>query len=580
MKPITSIISSLIFFTCILPSFAGATTYSTVASGNYNSPAVWSGGNIPPAVLSNDTIRITSGNTITLNDNIVLNNDTSLLQIMGNLTSTSANYISVNRGTLSGGGGSINIDSMYLGSNALLRYYTLLTVNKMELAATTLNYNLYIIIKKEIRLSSGFMRFYQGNIELKANADIVYGGGSLGLGGGKFDLTSGYNVRYFTKSYQKNLLLDTNYIREIEIAVGNGNSVTLLQDITIKSKLKLTSGTFNIASYRLTFDEQSEMASTGTGTFSALTGGSIVINSKLPSFGTMRFSSPISYFTANNNTIVRLGSDLSISQIMHLDASRIHSNGHTVTLQKGARYTQGAGNGYIITNISGSLKQYIHGNDSAYYRIGTFTGPTPVVITNNTGTDYTDFNISVSDTVLENGTTGKDITTYTSVVKAAYHTSCSNSNLDFNIATSWQTAHETNGFKSDACFMTHYNNNSWGNQPHAGAIVTPDYKTLTRSNITATGVFAIFDTATTVSIIDRNHISQNISLYPNPAYDKLMLNASVVVMKIEVFGLTGNKLVAQNGNGTKAAVIDVSSLPSGMYVLKVNDVHHTSFIKR
>lgn len=78
----------------------------------------------------------------------------------------------------------------------------------------------------------------------------------------------------------------------------------------------------------------------------------------------------------------------------------------------------------------------------------------------------------------------------------------------------------------------------------------------------------------------RGLASHDILLAPNPADNKLTLSTTEAVEKIEVFGLTGKKLISEKGNGKKESVIDVSILPPGMYFLRVNGMNNTSFIKR
>lgn len=71
-----------------------------------------------------------------------------------------------------------------------------------------------------------------------------------------------------------------------------------------------------------------------------------------------------------------------------------------------------------------------------------------------------------------------------------------------------------------------------------------------------------------------------ITLAPNPANDQLMVHSSTPVEQVDVYGLTGSKLLSATVNNKNDAVMDVSSLPAGTYLLRVNGLHHAYFIKR
>lgn len=74
--------------------------------------------------------------------------------------------------------------------------------------------------------------------------------------------------------------------------------------------------------------------------------------------------------------------------------------------------------------------------------------------------------------------------------------------------------------------------------------------------------------------------SGKIMLMPNPASNELKVKATETLVKMEIFGLAGNKLLTDNGNSRNEWIIDISSLPAGMYFLKINEVHKAHFIKR
>ncbi|CAM3400032.1 T9SS type A sorting domain-containing protein [Flavobacterium longum] len=57
-------------------------------------------------------------------------------------------------------------------------------------------------------------------------------------------------------------------------------------------------------------------------------------------------------------------------------------------------------------------------------------------------------------------------------------------------------------------------------------------------------------------------------IYPNPVNDVLHIDYTTVLMQVEVYSITGQRLISKNGNATSAQ-IDMSALPAGMFLVKV-----------
>lgn len=60
------------------------------------------------------------------------------------------------------------------------------------------------------------------------------------------------------------------------------------------------------------------------------------------------------------------------------------------------------------------------------------------------------------------------------------------------------------------------------------------------------------------------------SFYPNPANDKITINATNTIQKIEVFSILGQKVKEVTTSQDKSQILDVSTLPSGVYLLTIN----------
>ena len=74
---------------------------------------------------------------------------------------------------------------------------------------------------------------------------------------------------------------------------------------------------------------------------------------------------------------------------------------------------------------------------------------------------------------------------------------------------------------------------------------------------------------------------QTVNIYPNPVNDKLIVEAAETISNVEIYNLTGAKVLGQECNSDKIE-IEVSELQSGIYFIKMttgNGVETRSFIK-
>ena len=74
----------------------------------------------------------------------------------------------------------------------------------------------------------------------------------------------------------------------------------------------------------------------------------------------------------------------------------------------------------------------------------------------------------------------------------------------------------------------------------------------------------------------------NVSLYPNPASNRLNISAANTIQNAEIYNVLGKKVMSVNINKANG-YIDVSNLSSGIYLIKynVNDkVGTAKFIKQ
>ncbi|OSZ78789.1 hypothetical protein CAP35_11230 [Chitinophagaceae bacterium IBVUCB1] len=80
--------------------------------------------------------------------------------------------------------------------------------------------------------------------------------------------------------------------------------------------------------------------------------------------------------------------------------------------------------------------------------------------------------------------------------------------------------------------------------------------------------------------ISEVHDTNEIKIHPNPVGIDLKIMSNQLINKIEVFDLTGKRIVFLKEYHTKEAIINVSELSPGTYFLKVNDTQHAYFTKQ
>ena len=70
----------------------------------------------------------------------------------------------------------------------------------------------------------------------------------------------------------------------------------------------------------------------------------------------------------------------------------------------------------------------------------------------------------------------------------------------------------------------------------------------------------------------------NVTIFPNPASDILTVRCPTTIFHVSVTDLLGQELVAQNYS-SKEVTVNINDLPSGMYIVKVNDIYANRVIK-
>jgi len=573
MKPVILKTLLLILSVYCCNTAALAADYTAVASGNYSNTATWSGGALPPAPLGTNKIIIPSGITVTLDVDLYLNDAGSNLQVNygGTLSSVSKNFVSISAGIL-GGNGRINIDSIYTASNTTFSFTGWMTVNRWAVGDIAINGG-NLEADKELRFTAGITKLFYGTITTGINATVVYSGGTLGLDLGTVDVSNGYNLRYETKSYNINqTVLDTNYLKDIEIAVGSGNTVSPLENMTIPGRLTLTSGTFSAGGKTITFENSSSIATGGTGVLIAPLSSHIIVNTFATYFGTIRIGAGgISNLTINTNTTFRLATDMAISNSLKLVDGKIFADGNKISLSGNATLTGGSATSYIVTNTGGTLVQTIPASGTKFFPVGTENEYSPITIWNNLSANSSDISVSTAASVLQYGTSGNDLSATQSLVKTTWFVDAPTQVFDVNIEPQWPVTMEVNGFNAGACYISHFATGSWDTHPYAAATTTGNMKAVKRNNINSAGAYTVVDTGAYLSINDDRYNSMITGLYPNPATNIINLNyTGNSKVNVAVYNAVG--IMVKTFSITKGVnPVNISGLNNGIYYIRNTD---------
>ena len=79
-----------------------------------------------------------------------------------------------------------------------------------------------------------------------------------------------------------------------------------------------------------------------------------------------------------------------------------------------------------------------------------------------------------------------------------------------------------------------------------------------------------------VSINNIVPLKNNITVYPNPATDKVIVNSLKMISTIEIFNINGKKVFATNNLKQQIfSEIDLSNFQKGIYFIKIYDGENT-----
>lgn len=96
--------------------------------------------------------------------------------------------------------------------------------------------------------------------------------------------------------------------------------------------------------------------------------------------------------------------------------------------------------------------------------------------------------------------------------------------------------------------------------------VNPGPYTVVIANSGFTGIAATTVVETVLSNPLENNINSQINLFPNPVNNVFFIDSEEVIVKLEIFNLSGSLVYAKDGDFSE---VDVSDLQSAMYLIKI-----------
>jgi lipopolysaccharide export system protein LptA len=559
----------------LISSQLKAATYTAILSGSFSNTATWSGGIAPPISLqSGDIVIIPSGITISLDQNLSLASSTSL-DVDGVLTGGTGYALILTSGTLSGTG-SIDIDSISAAFTSGFNFTGNLTTNAFYSTNANINSAATIVIDNMLYLAGGTITMASGILSLNNNATIIVDGGTMSLSGGTADLTNTYHVMYKGGTSTAGLELSGTGLTNITINTNSGQEVKLSNNLTINGNLALTMGALNLNNNHLTFSANGDLAASGSGTITSLTGSDITINASGGLSGTLRFTSggnTVNNFTLNlgsGSASVMVNSDLMISGNLNLQQGRLNMGANKLEVDANGTVTGGSANSFVITGTGGTLSLNLNTGNTKTFHIGTGNDYAPIMIKSNSSSVNTRLYIGVNTDVKANGSTGASASATQPLVNATWFvTSSATAGVDVDMTVMWSTNMEVNSFNRAKAYISHYTNGNWDANVASAATMSGSMYSMTRAGISSFSPFAVFDENATLSI-DEVVANTIINLYPNPATD--VINISVTGnnndMNAEIYNVSGQvvyKAAVQNNSS-----INISNLPDGMYYIKLN----------
>jgi len=246
---------------------------------NTNNVSVGSDVNVNGTVtLSLGTLVVPAGVTLTLAQDLLFNNSSSLT-VNGSLTSgTSGTGLIMTGGNLSGNG-TITIDSAVLGLTTGFNFTGTLTAHALTSVGTTQSVPATLNVGSNLYINAGTFSISSGSLSLANNSNIMMSGGSISLSGsGSIGLTNTYNVTYSGSSTPTGVELSGSGLHNLNVNLSSG-SINMSGNAMINGTLMLNSGLLNLGTHNLTISSGGSVSGGSSSSYVVTgNGGSLIVN--------------------------------------------------------------------------------------------------------------------------------------------------------------------------------------------------------------------------------------------------------------------------------------------------------------
>jgi hypothetical protein len=564
---------------------ASASTFTAVASGNWNSTATW-GGTAPSYALSGfTTVNIPIGINVSIDNNLFINSTNAIVNISGELIDSATDTLTLGLGTLNGTG-IIQMSSMGLQAGSTLVFTGTIAVHSF------LNWSAGIVlagvtdVKDTLYLGGGSLSV-GSNLFLADNGVIILNGGSMTAANGA--LNNDYSVIYYGSSATTGAELAGAGLENLTINVPFPDSVTLSSDLTVADTLTLTDGYLVLNGYNLSVG--GNIAPGGSATISSHANSSITINTTNSPSGSLAFTANADTVDNLNINVHGTGGMLSLGSDLFMNGSLSFSNGslniasYILHMNGSASVTGADSASYIIASGGGHVSaQLVAGNNSwTTFPIGSSIHYSPVSAQLNSGSASGYVSASVSDNVYAGGTAGNGsnlTNTQASVAMTYYVEPDSQFSSNLNLRVMWSANMEVNGFNRDSAYLSHYTNNAWDTSAITAASVQGSLYAEERDNLTSFSPFAVFGQNSTTSTGIAAINTADFAIYPNPASDYLMIKniSGGDSYNMTITDMTGQIVGSYTITGANNTV-SVAGLTDGNYMIRLSNGQMTTVKK-
>ncbi|HWB62629.1 MAG TPA: T9SS type A sorting domain-containing protein, partial [Chitinophagales bacterium] len=340
---------------------ASAATYTATASGNWSSAATW-GGTAPGAsITGSDIIVINTGVTVTLDEDVTINNASASLTVTGTLSGSS--NLMVSAGTLAGAG-TISVNTLTAGSGSTITFSGNIVANQLVNSNAALSLLANVSVADSVILNSGVLQMgITGVATLANNITFVMAGGSFGAGTGTVNLSGNYNLYYTGPSATIGLEASLTGLQNLTVNLTSASAqLSLSGNLSVAGNVNVQQGTIALGVHTLTVG--GSLTASGNGSISGGMFSGLTLNGS-GSSSTITFASGgqmlgnLTIDAASGGSVM-LGSDVTVNTSLNLNNGALMLNGNTLTIGgsvavAGTGSVSGSTSSGIILTGSGSI---------------------------------------------------------------------------------------------------------------------------------------------------------------------------------------------------------------------------------